>query len=102
MQAPQTSIAAPHRSEFRLTSLGRHTALWVMRDFTRASHVSLSAWHSGTVVELGPLELTNDTGMSVVAQDDSTVSMLSSRLGLAPSAPPVASTLTIARLGCMQ
>ncbi|MEO7712152.1 MAG: hypothetical protein ABIV10_04480 [Gemmatimonadaceae bacterium] len=102
VHAPQTSIAAPDRSEFRLTPLGRHTALWVMRDFSRASHVSLSAWHAGTVVELGPLELTNDTGMAVVAQDDSTVSMLSSRIGVAPSAPPVASTLTIARLGCMQ
>lgn len=102
VHAPQTRIAAHDGSEFRLTSLGRHTALWVMRDFARASHVSLSAWHAGAVVELGPLELTNDTGMSVVAHDDSTVSMLSSRLGLAPSAPPVASTLTIARLGCVQ
>jgi len=102
VHAPQTSSAAHDGSEFRLTSLGRHTALWVMRDFARASHVSLSAWHAGTVVELGALELTNDTGMSVVAQDDSTVSMLSSRLGLAPGAPPVASTLTLARLGCMQ
>lgn len=102
VHAPQTSIAAHDGSEFRLTSLGRRTALWVMRDFTRASHVSLSAWHAGAAVQLGPLELTNDTGMSVAAQDDSTVSMLSSRLGLAPSAPPVASTLTIARLKCMQ
>ncbi len=102
VHAPQTSIAARDGSEFRLTSLGRRTALWVMRDFTRASHVSLSVWHAGAVVPLAPLELTNDTGMSVVAQDDSTVTMLSSELGLKPGAAPVASTLTIARVTCMQ
>lgn len=102
LYAPQTSIAARVGTEFRLVSLGRGTALWVLRDFTRASRVSLSAWHAGVAVELDPLELTNDTGMSVVAQDDSTVSMLSSRFGRGPGDPPVTSTLTTAMLRCMQ
>lgn len=100
--APQASIAAREGTEFRLVSLGRHTALWVLRDFTRASHVSFSAWHGGVAVELGPFALTNDTGMSVVARDDSTASMLSSRFGRGAGEPPITSMLTTVSLRCKQ
>lgn len=100
--APQASIAASVGTEFRLVSLGRRTALWVLRDFKRASHVSLSAWHAGVALELGPLELTNDTGMSVVARDDSTALLLSSRFGRGAGDPPVTSTLTTLTVKCMQ
>ena len=100
--APQASVAARDGTEFRLVSLGRHTALWVLRDFERTSHVSLSAWHAGVAVELGPLELTNDTGMSVVARDDSTALLLSSRFGRREGDPPVTSTLTSLSLKCVQ
>ena len=100
--AAQASIAAREGTEFRLVSLGRRTALWVLRDFTRASHVSLSAWHAGVAVELGPLELTNDTGMSAVARDDSTALLLSSRFGRREGDPPVTSMLTTLALRCVQ
>ena len=102
MYAPQTRIAAGVGTEFRLVSLGPSIALWVLRDLTTTSRVSLSAWHAGVAAELGALELTNDTGMSVVARDDSTVSLLSSRFGRGPGDPPVTSTLTTATLRCMQ
>ena len=102
MYAPQTRIAARVGTEFQLVSLGHRIALWVLRDLTTTSRVSLSAWHEGVITELGALELTNDTGMSVVARDDSTVSLLSSRFGRGPGDPPVTSTLTTATLSCMQ
>ena len=100
--APQASIAAREGTEFRLVSLGRRTALWVLRDFTRTSHVSLSAWHAGVAVELEALALTNDTGMSVVARDDSTASLLSSKFGRGAGDPPITSMLTTVSLQCLQ
>lgn len=100
--ALQSSLAAKDAAEFRMTELADRGFLWVMRDFASASRIVLSQMRNDIQFNLGKLQLSNDTGMAAVAQNDSTVWLLSSQLARNTPTQPVTTLLTQIRLRCTQ